>query len=194
MRCNIYLRSFPNEQDVFIWEVLFMFVFSLISSHRPCRLGLLAGKLILPMRTEPCLCGTSLTLTSEDVVLIVVISLGSNFDETRQAFGGHELWNQVFVVLQTADTRSVKRPLNRQRNDFQLIAVVVFQAAQRETKNFNPSGSAPTDADMMQPIRGARTKSLSETSVSAETLRFKSCSRKLTCWLLKRLECSSSVQ
>lgn len=39
-------------------------------------------------------------LTSQDVVLVVVIGFGSNFDETGQTFRGHKLWNQVFIVLQ----------------------------------------------------------------------------------------------
>lgn len=39
-------------------------------------------------------------LTSQDVVLVVVIGLGSDFDETGQTFRGHELRNQVFIVLQ----------------------------------------------------------------------------------------------
>lgn len=50
------------------------------------------------------LCGRS--LTSQDVVLVVVVSLSANFNETRQPFGGHELWNQVFIILQMRTQQS----------------------------------------------------------------------------------------
>lgn len=45
-------------------------------------------------------CVAEQTLTSQDVVLVVVVGLCSHFDETRQTFRRHELWNQVFIILQ----------------------------------------------------------------------------------------------
>lgn len=48
-------------------------------------------------------------LTSQDVVLVVVIGFGSDFNETGQTFRGHELWNQVFIVLQEKRSLSVYR-------------------------------------------------------------------------------------
>lgn len=50
-------------------------------------------------------------LTSQDVVLVVVIGFGSDFNETGQTFRGHELWNQVFIVLQEKRSPSSYRSL-----------------------------------------------------------------------------------
>lgn len=45
------------------------------------------------------------SLTSQDVVLVVVVGLRPDFNEACQPVRGHELWNQVFIILQTEKTR-----------------------------------------------------------------------------------------
>lgn len=40
-------------------------------------------------------------LTSQDVVLVVVVGFGSNLDETRQAFRCYKLRDQILIVLET---------------------------------------------------------------------------------------------
>lgn len=78
--------------------------------------------------------------------MVVVVSLGSNFDETRQPFGGHKLWNQIFIILQMPTQQ--KRGMTTRKSERRVHRFVLLLV-----KNYGVEEDKETGSDTMCPCR-----------------------------------------